>query len=128
MKRRESIDRPKFGEIWMCNLPNKDNSVQKGRRPVFIISNDKNNTYAPTVNVIPLTSSKTKKRIPVHVAIDNYRECGLSAPSTMLVEQIMTVSQDDLYAYIGKIDDEAIMNQVYSAMSIQFPIARRATC
>ena len=52
---------PRFGEIWMCNLTNKDGSVQSGYRPVFILSNDKNNTYSTTLNVIPITSKMNKR-------------------------------------------------------------------
>ena len=54
--------RPHCGEIWMCNLITKDGSIQSGYRPVFILSNDKNNTYSTTLNIIPITSKMNKKK------------------------------------------------------------------
>lgn len=113
--------RPKCGEIWMCNLSAASKNVQSGYRPVFIVSNNMNNTYSPILNVIPLTS-KTKKKLPVHVELDNFREYGLQVRSTMLVEQITTVSMDDVDRYIGRITDSDVFAEITRAMSIQFPI------
>ena len=44
--------RPKCGEIWMCDLPFREGDVQYGKRPVFVLSNDLNNTYSRIVNII----------------------------------------------------------------------------
>lgn len=112
---------PSFSEIWMCNLPISGGSVQSGYRPVFILSNDKNNTYSTTLNVIPLTS-KNKKRLPVHVYLQNYKQYGLKNESTLLIEQISTISVDCLDEYIGKVSDKKILCDISNAISIQFPI------
>ena len=87
---------PKCGEIWMCNLVNKDGSVQTGYRPVFVLSNDKNNTYAPTLNIIPLTTKMNKRKLPIHVELWDYEKYGLKAPSTLMIEQITTVSEIEI--------------------------------
>lgn len=113
---------PKRGDIWMCNLNQSDGSVQSGYRPVFVISNNKNNTYSPTLNIIPLTSKVNKRDLPVHVNLWNYKDYGLKKPSTMLVEQIMTVPGDSLERYIGCIQDEMTLNSVQKAISIQFQL------
>lgn len=113
---------PKFGEIWMCNLPKNDGSVQSGYRPVFILSNDKNNTYSPTLNIIPITSKMNKRKLPVHVEIWNYAKVGLKVPSTMLVEQITTVDSGIMDKCIGAIDDEYILTSIWKAIGVQFPI------
>lgn len=113
--------RPKHGEIWMCRMPSKDGSVQSGYRPVFIISNDINNAYSPIVNVVPLTS-RAKKHLPVHVELENYKSYGLPVRSTMLIEQITTVSVDNIDKYIGKVTDINVINDIYKAMMVQFPI------
>ena len=84
--------RPHCGEIWMCYLTSKDGSVQSGYRPVFILSNDKNNTYSTTLNIIPLTSKMNKRKLPVHVELWSYQQYGLKTPSTLLVEQITTIT------------------------------------
>lgn len=114
---------PKCGEIWMCNLPKSDGSIQSGYRPVFILSNDKNNTYAPTLNIIPITSKMNKRKLPVHVEIWNYAQVGLKMPSTMLIEQITTIECANLDRCIGVIDDEYILTLIRRAIRIQFPIA-----
>lgn len=113
---------PHFSEIWMCNLTNKDGSVQTGYRPVFILSNDKNNTYSTTLNIIPITTKMNKRRLPVHVELWSYRRYGLTSPSTMLVEQIMTVSIENLDRCIGKVNDWETLNNINKAMFVQFPL------
>ncbi len=114
--------RPACGEIWMCNLTAKEGSIQSGYRPVFILSNDKNNTYSSTLNIIPLTSKMNKRKLPVHVELWSYQQYGLKSPSTMMIEQITTVCVDDLDKCIGKVTDRAILNEICRAMSVQFPI------
>lgn len=111
------------GDIWMCNLLKRSGSVQCGYRPVFILSNDKNNTFAKTINIIPLTSKMNKRNLPVHVSLWNYEEYGLKFPSTLLIEQIMTVSIFDLDSYIGHIEDEEILKSISNAISIQFQLS-----
>ena len=119
-------NRPRCGEIWMCNLTSKDGSIQCGYRPVFILSNNKNNTYSTTLNVIPITSKINKKRLPVHVNLWDFQRYGLKSPSVMLVEQIMTVSVDNLDRCIGMVDDSEILNDITKAMFVQFPVLATA--
>ena len=114
--------RPHCGEIWMCNLTSKKGSIQNGYRPVFILSNDKNNTYSTTMNVIPITSKMNKKKLPVHVELWKYHKYGLNVLSTMLVEQIMTISFEDLDKCIGKVNDVETLENISRAMAIQFPV------
>lgn len=113
---------PKCGEIWMCNLHSFGKSVQVGYRPVFILSNDKNNTYSPTLNVIPLTTKMNKRRLPIHVELWEPEKYGLREPSTLLIEQIMTISNDSLSHKIGDITDPCVLKQISSAIQIQFPV------
>lgn len=118
--------RPRCGEIWMCNLTSKDGSVQSGYRPVFILSNDKNNTYSTTLNIIPITSKMNKRRLPVHVELWSYQRYGLKSPSTMLVEQIMTISIEHLDKCIGIVSDSETLNSISKAMLVQFPVLSMA--
>lgn len=115
---------PKCGEIWMCQLTSSDSSVQGGYRPVFILSNDKNNTHAPTLNVIPLTSKMNKRQLPIHVELWDYRRYGLRQPSTMLVEQITTIPTSYLDRRIGNVADVNVLASISAAISVQFPILR----
>lgn len=114
---------PKCGEIWMCQLsPMTKSSVQNGYRPVFILSNNKNNTYAPTINVIPLTTKMNKRNLPIHVVLRNYEKYGLKRPSTMLVEQITTIPSMYLDKRIGNVEDAETLKSIWQAIMIQFPI------
>lgn len=114
--------RPKCGEIWMCNLSESEGSIQSGYRPVFIVSNDKNNTYSPTINIIPITTKMNKRKLPVHVELWNYQRYGLKAPSTLMVEQTTTVALSSLDKYIGKIIDKNVLGDISRAMRVQFPV------
>lgn len=115
-------EKPRCGEIWMCQLSDKGGSVQYGYRPVFVCSNDKNNTYSETLNVIPITTRMNKRNLPVHVELWEYEKYGLKAPSTMMIEQIATVSADCLRKKLGSVDDHETLREICKAMSIQFPI------
>lgn len=113
---------PRCGEIWMCQLSGKDGSIQTGYRPVYVLSNDRNNTFSPTLNVIPLTSKMNKRNLPIHVELLNYECYGLRKPSTLMIEQITTVVASQLDIKIGEIRDVDTLNRIYRALEIQFPI------
>ena len=113
---------PRCFDIWMCNMANSEGSVQGGYRPALVLSNDRNNTYSPTVNVIPITSKMNKRNLPIHVEIWNYSRFGLKTPSTLMVEQIRTIPIEALDKCIGRIDDKGLLNKIKNAMAIQFPI------
>lgn len=112
----------KCGEIWMASLPAQDGSIQGGHRPVFIISNDMNNKYSSVLNVIPFTTKMNKRNLPCHVEIFDYHRYGLTAPSTLLVEQLTTIRKEDLRYFMGEIRDVSMLTSICSAMRSQFPI------
>lgn len=112
----------KCGEIWMANLPSQDGSIQGGHRPVFIISNDKNNQHSTVINAIPLTTKMNKRNLPCHVEIWDHKKYGLTAPSTLLVEQLTTVQKENLRYYMGEIKDVDMLMRICRAMQSQFPI------
>lgn len=114
--------RPKCGEIWMCNLIEKEGSIQNGYRPVLVVSNDKNNTYSPTINIIPITTKMNKRKLPVHVELWNYQRYGLTAPSTLMVEQTTTVALSSFDKCVGKIADKNVLGDISRAMRVQFPV------
>lgn len=112
---------PRFGEIWMAHL-SRDGSVQGGYRPVFIVSNNLNNSHSPTLNIIPITSRMNKRNLPVHVELWEPDRFGLKEPSTMMVEQIATVPASTLAFRIGKIEDDSTIAEIRNAMAVQFPV------
>lgn len=115
-------DYPRCYEIWMCDLGSNGVGIQSGYRPVLILSNDRNNLFAPTVNVAPLTTKMNKRNLPVHVELWDYRAYGLLAPSTILIEQITTVHVNALERRIGQITDGKTLASICIAVTVQFPI------
>ena len=113
---------PKFLEIWMADLGEKSGSVQSGRRPVLIVSNDKNNRYSSVVNIMPMTTKINKRNLPCHVELYNYERFGLNAPSTIMVEQLTSIDKSNLLFKIGKIDDNKVLSEICRAMTAQFPV------
>lgn len=99
----------------MANLGQRNGSIQAGVRPVIVISNNLNNRFSPTINVLPITS-KTKNNIPVHVDI-GLKE-GLNQPSTVLTEQILTINTTQLIKFIGVCNKYKMMD-IEKAILIQ---------
>lgn len=103
------------GEVYMADLGGGKGSIQGGTRPVVIISNPLNNKFAPTVNVLPITS-QAKNNLPVHVNIG--LESGLPTQSTVLAEQIITVNKSQLTKLMGKCTIEK-MREIAKAIVLQ---------
>ena len=105
----------KRGDIWWVDLglDEKDISghLQAGKRPCLIISNDKNNEYSPTVNVIPL-SCKIKP-LPVHPRIYLHNRL-----SIFLCEQIRTISKSQIMEYYGYANS-IVLERVEKCLKIQ---------
>ena len=53
----------KRGEIYLVDLGNQKGSIQSGKRPVVVISNNMNNKYSPTINILPITSKSSNYKI-----------------------------------------------------------------
>jgi mRNA interferase MazF len=121
MKQINADVKPRFGEIWMCQLKG-EGSIQNGYRPVFVLSNDKNNAFSTTLNVIPLTSKMNKRRLPIHVELWDYKRYGLRTPSTLMTEQTTTIKVDSLDHRIGVIGDNQTLARIKVALSIQFAV------
>lgn len=103
----------KRGDIYWADLCNTKDHVQCFRRPVLIVSNNKNNCYSNVVMVCPITSSKTKSKIPTHVVIniDKNKE------STVLCEQIMSIDTCRLIRIVGMLSEQS-MTQVDTALRV----------
>ena len=83
-------------EVYYVDLGKGIGSVQAGLRPCVVVSNDTGNYYATIVMVAPITS-KQKHKLPTHVEVGV--KDGLKTSSTILLEQIMTISKDQLQQY-----------------------------
>lgn len=68
-------------------------SETRKNRPAIIVSNDKNNTYSETVEIVYLTTAE-KKPMPTHVSIET-----MGKQSTALCEAVYTVDKERLENY-----------------------------
>lgn len=103
----------KRGDIFYAELHGIENQ-QTGTRPVIIYSNNTNNIFAPTIQVIPLSSEL--KELCVHVLIEGF---GLREPSMALLEQFTTINKTQLKEKVGSLSSE-YMEKVDRAADIQF--------
>lgn len=93
----------KRGEVYWAELEKRSGSIQSGVRPVVIFQNEAGNKYSPTVIIAPLTSSRSKKKLPTHVIISE--KCGVPSDSVALMEQITTINKTQLMSKIGECDE-----------------------
>ena len=104
------------GEIWMADLgyENVKESEQRGYRPVLIIQNDIGNRFSPTVIVACITKQH-KTDLPTHM------KCELFEPSTIMFEQVRTISKERLNKRVTKLT-EAEMQEVNERLKISMGI------
>ncbi len=86
-------------------------SEQRPGRPAIIVSNDVNNEFSSTVEVVYLTT-QPKQDMPTHVEI----KC-LKRGSTALCEQITAVAVERLENYCGEVH-ESEMQAIEAAMAV----------
>lgn len=92
------------GEIWWVDFGTPRGSEQGGQRPALIIQNDIGNTSSPTTIIAAITS-KTKASYPFHVEV-SAQESGLPRDSTILLEQILTISKNRLIRRAGVLSQQ----------------------
>jgi mRNA interferase MazF len=89
------------------------------RRPALIISNDRNNQFAETVTVLPITS-KTEKLYPFEIFLPK-EETNLPKDSKVKCNQIRTVDKKRLANLVGNLSSERLKN-VEQALLIHLDI------
>ena len=91
-KRKQNLPRPAVHrmELWWAALPTVPGHVQRGTRPVVIVSNDLGNASSPVVSVVPCTTQRHKPALPTHVYLRGY---GLSSGSIAMCEQVMPLDK-----------------------------------
>lgn len=83
----------KRGEIYWMNIKSNVKHVNKGFRPVLIVSNNICNKTSPVITAVPLTTAD-KKYLPTHVI--TYVN---GTKNTILCEHVMPVNKDDIKPY-----------------------------
>ncbi|MBW2040267.1 MAG: type II toxin-antitoxin system PemK/MazF family toxin [Deltaproteobacteria bacterium] len=100
------MDFPKRSEIWLVSLePVVGHEIGK-TRPALVISNDRNNQFADTTTVLPLTS-KTEKIYPFETFLPK-AETNLPMDSKVKSNQIRTVDKKRLVKLLSSISEEKL--------------------
>ena len=110
----------KRGDIFFAELNPVQGSEQGGVRPVLVVQNDVGNNFSPTTIILPITSKRSKAKLPTHVEISR-RESGLSRDSVVLAEQIRTIDKVRLQQKVACLN-EITMSRIDHAMEISMGI------
>ena len=100
------MDFPRRGEIWLVSLEPVVGHERGKTRPALIISNDRNNQFAETITVLPITSN-IKKIYPFETFMPK-RETNLPVDSKIKSNQIRTVDKKRLVKLIGNVSEEKL--------------------
>jgi len=113
------MDSPKRGQIWFVSLdPVVGHEIGK-TRPALVISNNRNNQFADTVTVLPITS-KTEKIYPFEVFLSK-EETHLPKNSKVKCNQIRTVDKKRLVSLVGALSSESL-KEIKQALLIHLSI------
>lgn len=90
------------GEFYWADLTHRKGSVQRGKRPVLILSHDAFNAIPNwnSVIVVPLTTSPKAMKGPTAIPIPR-ADSGLPANSIALCHQVTTLDRAQLKGRIG---------------------------
>ena len=100
-------------EVYWVDLEPHVGSEQGGeRRPAVVVSNDGFNQYFDVVTIVPMTKRGGKRRqvYPFEVLMPDLVGTGLE--STVMPQQVRTVSKWRLLERIGALADEEIRTEI----------------
>lgn len=113
----------KRGEIYFISSTYQEKgSEQRADRPAVIVSNDKNNEHSEVVEIVYMTT-RPKADLPTHV----FTRSALS-PSTILCEQVHTVSKSRVGTLIGRLTEgelQALNNALMISLGIDFGLSEQ---
>lgn len=93
----------KRGEIYFITNTNRDEGNEiRGNRPAVIVSNDTINKHSGVVEIV-YTTTQPKKDLPTHVLTRSTLR-----PSTILCEQVHTVSTLRVGDYLGELTEQEL--------------------
>jgi mRNA interferase MazF len=101
----KEVDR---GDIWLYRFGRPDK-----RRPVLVLSRLAALRNLRTAIVAPITSTIRGLPSEVSVGVDD----GLKGPSVVNLDHLYTVPQDDLRAWLGRLDDRRML-EVCAAVEV----------
>ena len=108
--------------IFLANLDPVIGSEQGKTRPILVISEEEINQILPVLNVLPITSRKSDRRIYPNEVLLPAGTGGLNRESIVLCYQIRTVDKKRLMKSIGRIEDSEVRKKIMGALSFQLGI------
>lgn len=110
----------KRGDIFYIERFQTVGSEQHPGRPAVVVSNDENNRYSATVEVVYLTT-QPKEDLPTHVCVNSCMK-----DSIAICEQITTVALERIGDYKGHVSDTE-MSEIESAMLVSLELSMPST-
>lgn len=107
----------KRGEIYYISYVPVTGSEQRGGRPGIIVSNDANNKFSDTVEIVYLTT-RPKRPLPTHFTV-----LATDRESIALCEQVSTVDKSRIGMYAGRLDTKemAMLNKALAtSLALQY--------
>ncbi|MFH0925443.1 MAG: type II toxin-antitoxin system PemK/MazF family toxin [bacterium] len=108
--------------IFLADLDPVIGSEQGKMRPVLIISEEEINKILPIVNVLPITSKKSERKIYPNEVLISTGIGGMKMESIILCYQIRTLDKKRLLKQIGKIDNPELQEEIIDALCFQLGI------
>lgn len=109
----------KWGDIVLIDFGQGEGSEQGGIRPALVIQNNKGNQASPNIIVCAITS-KSKKQLPTHIIVYPTKQNGLIKESTILAEQVRTVSKSRIIGKQGFINGSWLVEKIQKSIAISF--------
>lgn len=114
------------GEVfYITSMYNTVGSEQRAGRPAVVVSNNINNEHSECVEICYLTL-QTKTPLPTHVFIDR----GKCINSTILCEQVTTVSKERVGDYMCRLPDdimEAVDKAIIESLGLSYSIEKNSS-
>lgn len=125
-KRSSNVPRPK--EIWFANYPHEENDGQSEDRPALVISADKGSVAFLAMKITKNTDrfadnfnqEKKSKEENHDVPLFNWESEGLTIPSVVRVDKMLTIDKSQFRRRVGVISEKdwrsvvREMRQVYN--------------
>lgn len=111
------IEKIARGDIFYVNKGENNGCEQRAGRPALIVSNEANNKFSTTVEVVYLTTKK-KHPLPTHVEVRG------RVPSIALCEQITTVDKKRLGDFVRCCTREE-MAEIDKALAISLGLKKK---
>ncbi len=109
--------------IFIANLDPIIGSEQGKTRPVLVISEEEINQILPAVNVLPITSRKSGRRIYPNEVLIPSEIGGLYKKSIVLCYQIRTLDKRRMIRGIGEIRDLEAQQDIVDVLCFQLGIS-----